>query len=349
MKKSSGTKASAETSSANWTSLKHKIVGADSEKLDALDRHIIRDLLASNGVPPGSPMMRKSFRSMAKDLRVDQGTIRSRMKKFQEQRMIRGWYLGVSPAMTGRGVVHAWFEVEPGCDKAGLIDDLISVPGVERVCNYLGPRMSLVLLYRNEKDLKASLERISKLARPSKLFHAQGVPATRYPNLTETDEAVIGSLQQDPWKPYSGAAKELRFSAKTVKRRVTKLSEAGAIYMLPDIDLKALQGIIPVELVVSYGDAHRKAEVNERISSNFRGEIVFSQISESHGYFALMVPNVSSVEQIERWAKQQKGVSEAHTEVLQDVVLNPNHYRPQQLAVEREDRQRPPRISTIRR
>jgi DNA-binding Lrp family transcriptional regulator len=304
--------------------------------LDVLDRRILKVLLASNGIPPGGQVMRRSFRSMAKDLRVDQGTVRSRMKKLQEQRVLRGWYLGVSPTLTGQSVVHAWFGVEPGRDKARLMDELVSVPGVERVCNYLGQGMGLVLLYGDEEGLEACLERVSKLAHPSKLLQAQGAPAAGHPSLTATDEAVIESLRQDPWKPYSAAAEELGLSAKTVKRRVTRLSEAGAIYMLPDIDLKVLQSVIPVELVVSYGDAQRKAEVNGRISSDFMDELLFSQISGSHGYFALMVPNVSRVEQIERWARQQDGVSDAHTEVIQDVVLNPNHYRSRRLEFERE-------------
>jgi DNA-binding Lrp family transcriptional regulator len=317
--------------------------------LDALDRRILKVLLASNGIPPGGQVMRRSFRSIAKDLRVDQGTIRSRMKKLQEQRVLKGWYLGVSPALTGQSVAHAWFGVEPGRDKAMLTDEFVSVPGVERVCNYLGPRMGLVLLYGNEEGLEACLGRVSKLARPSKLFQAQGAPAVGHPSLMATDEAVIESLRQDPWKPYSAAARELGLSARTVKRRVVTLSEAGAIYMLlPDIDLKVLQNVIPIELVVFYGDAQRRAEVNGRISSDFRDELLFSQISGSHGYFALMVPNVSRVEQIEMWARQQDGVSEAHTEVLQDVVLNPNHYRLQQLAFEREARTGGPSPSGVR-
>ena len=295
-------------------------------------------LLASNGVPPGSPMVRKSFRSIAKDLGVDQGTIRSRMKKLQEQRVLRGWYLGISPAVTGQSVVNAWFEVEGGREKAALIEELLSVAGVERVCSYLGPRISLVLLHRDEKDLEARIGRISKLARRSKLFHAQGAAPRNHHRLTQTDESIIGSLQEDPWKPYSVVARELGISARTVKRRVTRLSEAGAIYMLPDVDLKVLQGIIPVELVVSYGEDGRRAEVNAWIASKIRDDLVFSRISDWHAYFALMVPNVSAVEELESSVRKLDGVSEAHTAVVQDVVLNPYSYRAKSSTAGREAR-----------
>ena len=307
-------------------------------------------LLASNGVPPGSPMVRKSFRSIAKDLGVDQGTIRSRMKKLQEQRVLRGWYLGISPAVTGQSVVNAWFEVEGGREKAALIEELLSVAGVERVCSYLGPRISLVLLHRDEKDLETCIGRISKLARRSRLFHAQGAAPRNHQSLTQTDEAIIGSLQEDPWKPYSVVARELGISARTVKRRVTRLSEAGAIYMLPDVDLKVLQGIIPVELVVSYGEDGRRAEVNAWIASKIRDDLVFSRISDWHAYFALMVPNVSAVEELESSVRKLDGVSEAHTAVVQDVVLNPYCYRAKPSTAGREARRTPSRnVSVVAR
>jgi hypothetical protein len=44
------------------------------------------------------------------------------MKKFQEHGTLRGWYLGVRPAITDSNVVHVWFDTESGRDKAGLID-----------------------------------------------------------------------------------------------------------------------------------------------------------------------------------------------------------------------------------
>jgi Lrp/AsnC family transcriptional regulator, leucine-responsive regulatory protein len=297
--------------------------------LDKLDLRIMKILLANNGIPPGSPASRSSFRSMAKDLGVDQGTMRSRMKKLQKQGILKGWYLGVSPALAHQNVVHAWFQVEAGRHKGRLIDELVSVPGVERACNYLGPRVSLVLLYKTEKDLALSLKTTSKLARTDRLFHAQGAPLAAPLRLTETDVAVIENLRKDPWKPYAAAAKELEYSARTVKRRTVRMFEAGAIYIIPDLDLKAVQGIIPVELVVSYGSSELKAELNEKIASYLKDELLFSQIAEVHGYFALMVPNASMVESIENWVKLQKGAGEVHAQVLQDVVLSLHHYRSQ--------------------
>jgi DNA-binding Lrp family transcriptional regulator len=295
--------------------------------LDSLDLRILKTLLANNGVPPGVPMFRKSFRAMAKDLGVDQATIRKRFRKFQEQSILNGWYLGVSPGLSGHAVVNAWFDVGGKSDKGELIERLSTLPDIERVCNYLGPRMSFVLFCRSGADPDESLRRVFRLARPDAVLHKQGVIRLPAYQPKETDLAIISSLREDPWKSYSAVADEVGLSARTVKRRVTRLTEDGAIYTLPNVDLKALQGIIPVELVVDYSSNESRTWTNERIASYLKEGLVFSDSSGPFGYFALTVPNIAQVEQITQWIGQQVGVSAVHTLVLQDVVLNRSHYR----------------------
>jgi len=45
---------------------------------------------------------------------------------------------------------------------------------------------------------------------------------------------------------------------------------------------------------------------------------------------------VSQVEQITTWVRQQNGVGDVHSEVLQDVILNQNHYERQEILVNPE-------------
>jgi DNA-binding Lrp family transcriptional regulator len=294
--------------------------------LDKLDLGILKALLVNNGIPPGTPVLRRSFRSMAKDLGVDQGTIRNRIKGFYEQHVLKGWYLGVSPGLTGQGVIYAWLNVEPESSK----DD------VKRICNYFGPRLGLVLFYRSETNPDVALRRLAPLIGLDKPLHRQAAIRVPAYELKETDTAIIEVLRKDPWRPYPAVAKEIGVSAKTVKRRATRLAEDGAIHMLPIMDLKALQGIIPMELVVDYSSRESSATVNNLIVSRLKDNLVFSDNSGPFGYFALVVPNISQVEQITRWVKQQKSVREVHSDALQDVVLNRRHYEPWHRLVELE-------------
>jgi DNA-binding Lrp family transcriptional regulator len=294
--------------------------------LDRLDRGILKILLANNGVPPGTHVFRKSFRSIANELRVDQGTIRSRMKKFQEQRTLKGWYLGVSPGLTGHDVGHAWLTVEPESRKNAVIDGLLSAPEVERVCNYLGPKVSFIFLVEKGADSNTSMKSLAAHVDSNMVLHKQGVVQVPTRVLKETDSSIIASLRENPWKPYPTVAKEIGISAKTVARRVARLSQDGSIYMLPIVDLKALQGIIPVELVVDYLTPKMRAEVNERIASHVGEGLLFYDNSGPYGYFALIVPNLSQIEQVVKWTKQQSGVKEARVDALLDVTLNRSHY-----------------------
>jgi DNA-binding Lrp family transcriptional regulator len=315
--------------------------------LDKLDLGILKELLVNNGVPPGTHVLRKSFRSMAKDLEVDQGTIRSRIRRFQEQRVLRGWYLGSNPGLTDQSVVYAWLKVEPESSKEDVIEKLLSVEDIERVCNYFGPKVSFILLHKNMRNPEAALERLASLTGLGKSVHQQATIRVPPYDIKRTDTALIDVLRRDPWMPDSAVAKEVGVSTKTVKRKVTTLTEDGAIYMLPIIDLKALQGIIPMELVVDYGSPESKAEVNGLIVSRVKENLVFSNYTGPYGYFALAVPNISQVELITRWVKQLKGVRDAHSDALQDLVLNRKHYERWRGSVKLEpEREQTPALGT---
>jgi DNA-binding Lrp family transcriptional regulator len=289
-------------------------------------------MLVNNGVPPGVPTLRKSFRSLGKEIGVDEGTVRKRIKRFQEHHILRGWYLGVHPGATGNDVIHGWFEVGGESSKNDHIARLLTVPDVERVCNYLGPKVSIVLFGRKGTDHDATLRHLASVLGSGVTLHKQGVVITQYPDLKETDKAIIASLRHDPWKSFAAVSKEIGVSARTIKRRVTILSLGGVIYMLPIIDLKALQGTIPVELVVDYASSDARTSVNEKIASHIGEGLVFSDVSGPYGYFAFVLPNVAQVENVTRWAGQLHGVRKTHVDLLQDVILNRNHYESKRLA-----------------
>jgi len=271
-------------------------------------------------------VLRKSFRSIARDLGVDQGTVRGRMRKFQEAGILRRWYLGVSPGLTGHNVGQAWLMVKAESHKSDVVESLLAASEVERVCTYLGPKVSLLFLIRRGANPDSVISNLQARAGSNLAVHRGGVVQVPTREVKQTDSAIIASLGGDPWKPYSKLAEEVGVSTKTIVRRVAMLSEDGAIYMLPDIDLRALQGIIPVELVVEYASQTSRAKANERISSRIGSELVFSDNSGPYGYFALVVPNLFHMEQMAKWANQLEGVREARVDALEDVVLNRTHY-----------------------
>jgi DNA-binding Lrp family transcriptional regulator len=294
--------------------------------LDRLDLAILKTLLVNNGIPPGIPILRKSFRSIARDLGVDQSTVRARMRRFRESGVLRGWTLGVYPGNDGMHVGQAWLGVQES-NKAGVIDALLSSNDVERVCSYFGPTLSFIFLFQGGTDPKPRLEELIERAGPGVTLLSQAVVQVASRPLREMDVSIIQSLHDDPWKSYQRIAKEVRASSKTVARRVAKLSEEGAIYLLPVIDLKALQGVIPAELVVEYSSPKTKEAATSRIVSRIGRELVFSDVKGPHGYFAVFVENLSQLEQLAEWCRKDQGVKSIRVGALQDVILNTKRYR----------------------
>jgi hypothetical protein len=44
----------------------------------------------------------------------------------------------------------------------------------------------------------------------------------------------------------------LKVSSKTVKRRIEALARDGAVYLLVDLNMKSVEGIVPADLLVFY-------------------------------------------------------------------------------------------------
>ena len=294
--------------------------------MDRLDFAILKALLVNNGVPPGVTVLRKSFRSMARDLKVDQATVRGRMKRLQANHVLRGWALGISPGTRGQHVGQVWLGVKE-TEKGDVTRALLSMSEVERVCNYFGPVLSFVFLFDEGVDPKLVTKHLLRNLRARITVLREGmIPVPRL-DLKDTDASIVRSLRSDPWKPYLRVAEEVRTSSRTVARRVAKMSEQGATYMLPVIDLKALEGTIPAELLIEYSSSRTKGIANEQISRRIGQKLVFSDVSGPYGYFALLVENLSQLEQIAEWSKNVEGVRGARVGALQDVILSQKYYQ----------------------
>jgi DNA-binding Lrp family transcriptional regulator len=263
---------------------------------------------------------------MAKDLGVDQATVRARMRKFQEQGVLKGWSLGINPGINGQDVGQVWLGVQREPDKADAIRALLSSKEVERVCSYFGPTVSFVFLIDEDAEPEPIVERLLGHAGPAVTLLRKGVIPVPKRVLKDTDASIVRSLRKNPWKSYLSVAREVKTSSKTVARRVSKMAEEGAIYMLPVVDLKALQGIIPAELVVEYSSMESKEAANAQIVARIGMNLVFSDITGLYGYFALFVENLSKLEQLGEWCRRQDGVGGIHISALQDVILNPKYY-----------------------
>jgi DNA-binding Lrp family transcriptional regulator len=219
------------------------------------------------------------------------------------------------------------FFLPANSDKDKIIQKISSsFPNMGVLCNHLEPKLMVILYYRDAKDLDQDIDKLMKITKATyvnkmpKLFTEYGA------KLTESDWKIIGSLQEDPWKPYQAISKELKISSRTVKRRVEALAKGGAVYLLADVNMRAVEGIIPADLFIFY---ENRSNINSAVKDKTRlqiAEYLGDQVVFLDPYFALdmdhfglILSSISKSQEIQKWAGGREGVKQSDISILLDV------------------------------
>jgi DNA-binding Lrp family transcriptional regulator len=231
--------------------------------IDKLDVELIRELF--QGIPgsPIRPEIKLSYRALANRLGVSEGTIRTRVGRLEEPGFIQGYAVHPHPSLIDVEVYAVSCEVSSP-SKQSVVDTLKLVEGVYVMVDYHGPFIGLVLLSPSQNFLKRKVELISKLSGSGKAYPTRiPFPPCRY-SLSQLDWRIILSLQRDVKKSYQRVAREIDVSTRTVKRRITSLIRAGAVFLLPSADEAALKGTLRADLWVEW-PREGKREIQEKI------------------------------------------------------------------------------------
>jgi Lrp/AsnC family transcriptional regulator, leucine-responsive regulatory protein len=292
--------------------------------LDKLDAGIVREMMRGNVrnlMLLNATELRKSFRSIARSLNVDQGTVRNRIRRLKESGLIRGWHLGINPRLFGQQLECLMFDVNPDYDKREVIKKISSIANVVLVTNYIGPPLHVLVSCDTEESLSRISKKIAELTGGGQPVWANRPTSTIHETLKKSDWQIIRSLQQDPWKSYDQIAKEVHLSSKTTRKRLAKLSEEGAIQLSVDVNLSALRGVVPAALLVFYSTLSERNQIIRRITEYVGDELFFAELADSQvGFFALSVPNAARLEDIGNWIRTQPGVKSCRTLIALDVI-----------------------------
>src|SRR5437879_4609267 len=238
-------------------------------KVDSLDVRVCRELFHDRTGPLLRSDFRRSYRSMARKLRVDEVTVRNRIKRLQQSGFLKGTRLIVNPGLLGVRVAQLWFDVRPPSAKDDLIRKLSLMHGVLAVSDSHGPSLTLVIMYESEISVKKEFELIAEMSNAQNLVRGN-IPFPECAiELTHTDWKIIKDIQTDPRRSYSVISREVGMSRKTVKRRLQKMIEEEALFVIPSWNPKALDGAIIADLVVFYANPGSKADLDHQIVSQF--------------------------------------------------------------------------------
>lgn len=291
--------------------------------MDKLDVKIIREILGGTASPSFSdPGLRRSFRGIARNLHVDEGTIRNRMKKLQRSGVFRRWTIGINPRLFGQEMAQLWFDVGSEGEKELLLRKIsLLVRGVATIENYLGTSLSIRLCYESALELNRDIQLIAELTNCKNIIQGAKQHLRCDLDFTRLDWAIIKSLQENPWKEYRLISKEVGASVARVKRRMDRMNETGALYILADVNPKLQEGTLMVGLAVFFEDGKRKDQVNQTIIEHLGDQLAFDDTDDGlHSYFGVVLTNVLKMQEISGWVRALSGVREVRAAVLQDSI-----------------------------
>lgn len=294
--------------------------------MDTLDVKILRRLTQSTPSFTIDPDFRRSFRSIAKHLGVDEATVRNRIRKFQASGFIPGWRVFVNPRILGGGWIATWFDLNDTKSKGDVVESLRLLEGALIVAVSYGTWIGIVLGYLDEASLPRKIELVRRIAGVDRVV-VQRVP---FPDckilLTQTDRAILQALQGRPRKSYELLSKEVGLSSRTLKGKVDRMMKAGAVFASPTLDAKKLSGSVMAFLHVSYL-SEDKEEVDRRILAKLDDYIwhVFQMMPLRAGEFHfcafnLLLPNVSKAEEILKWTAIVPKVLSARIDLCADII-----------------------------
>lgn len=287
---------------------------------DGLDSRILREMLLDPVALTFQADVRGAYRTIGQRLGVTEDTVRNRVKAF-EKGYLRGWRVGINPTILGYRTSSIDFDPRP-LAKSESLRVMRTVPGMILLKNYYGDYVGGLVAYRDEESLKEKLGLILRGTSDPGTIERVDV---RFPNcdvrLLETDWEIIKALQRNPRRRYDEVAKQLRVSPRTVRRRLERMVEGRALFIVPDQNLRALRGVTKVNLTIGYTDPRVKHEVDRVLISSFDTYFSMPFFSDSdNASFCIFLTNLPMAEEILARVRKIPGVREASMRILLDVV-----------------------------
>lgn len=285
--------------------------------MDRLDVAVIRELLQGSPTSPTRPEIRLSFRAVARRLQVSEGTVRARAKNLIDSGFIRGWAVHPNPNLLGLSERVLLVEASER-PKRAAVEKLLLVEGTVLLVNYHGSAVGIIFFYTDEKSLQRKTDLVAKVAGGTVVASGD----IQFPpcdlRLGPVDWKILASLQRRIGAPFPEIARELGLSARTVKRRVTRMTKAGAAFVLASGDESKLTDTVRCDLIVLWGDPRLRAAAQAELLRLLDDYNFYSGLWTSFSVFNLLVPSVQMAKDLLEKASAMEGVDEARIEFLQE-------------------------------
>src|SRR6266850_3331150 len=277
---------------------------------DDLDIRIIRALASPHSFQWD---VRISYARIAEGLKVDEETVRNRLKRMNDAQFLRGWQLVLNPVLLGREAAIVELRVADTESKAEIISRLNLLDGVMLIDDFYGRELAVLTLYDNAAMLERQVQLFASLCGGSRpvSWKLSFPPCDLVP--TKTDWRIIQALRRDGRGRLSDVARNLRLTTRTVKRRLTHLVDGNAFYLDPLLDIARVGGVRGRFWVTADGD--KKPSVDKAILGGLPRIIMTHTAPREHSLYVAHLANAPEVQKFLVWMKKLAGVQEVRSTI----------------------------------
>ncbi len=289
--------------------------------MDAKDVRIFCDIAFRDLSYSASIQRHVSPSEIGRKLGLDEKTVRSRIKKMEEDGFIKYYQAMPSLSLFGYGFITVYrFEALNIATKQKVIESTQKIPNVVEVIDYIGPSVSIDITSTTADDAKEPAEGIA--ARFELTQRTLGTRAIRDPHdtLDTLDWRLVQELRYDARMTTTDLSKSLEITPRMAEYRINKLLDSGALLIRAVINTQRQAGLVFYEMELSVDEARRGAIIGSLQEQH--GEKLWSVNSPSPGAilanlfgFTLAEPEESALS-----ALKIEGVKYCHLLMLKEVL-----------------------------
>ena len=301
-----------------------KISSKPLTRNDNLPLRILRELASPFHGTIGS-YLRPTYSDIAKKLGVDEETVRVRFRQAQKSGSIIGWQIAINPSLLGRKATSVLLEVNDPSTKPTMISQIKLIDEVILIMDFYENPLRVVFNHENDRDMERRLALIRAICGDKSSIAWQVGFAPCYAKLKKTDWEILKVLHEDPMQSNAEIAKELRVSARTVKRRISFMTETKAIYSFARGNVNRMPGMAYFFLL-DCANEKKKHEVDEIILARLENAIYVDTRNKQYSTYSAVFRNVSEADEVYRWIKSLDGGEKTRMSMMREIISVPDWF-----------------------
>lgn len=258
---------------------------------------------------------------VGKKLRLDEKTVRARVKRMEESGFIKYYQAVPNLAAFGmRSVGSFRLEVLNLATKYEILKSLHEVPRLVETIDYLGPYLTVTIAGPGSKEVQEAADSLSAKFETRQVSLGTRVVREPLSKLDQLDWRLMRKLRYDARSTTKELAEYLSVTPRMAAYRITKLLNSGTVFVRAVIDPRKQAGLVFYELEMLLDDA-KQASVIQRLRSTY-GERLWSMSTPAQGIvlFSMFAFSLGEPEDSAISALRLDGVKRCSLYILKEVI-----------------------------